>query len=84
MAGAEVEPHTESVPAYDGRRGQAIVPCKRGQFIAHGLVYGGTLCCATRRLKEEENKEEREEEYEEEEIEEEGEQHMAKILEIYI
>ena len=66
MAGAEVALHTESVPAYDGRRGQAIVLCKRGQFIAHGTVHGGTLCCATRRLKKEEDKEEREAEYEEE------------------
>ena len=82
--GVEVELHIETVFAYDGRRGLAIVLCKRGQFIAHGTVHDGTLCCATRRLKEEENKEEREGEYEEEEIEEEGEQHMAKILEIYI
>ena len=64
MAGAGVELHTESVPAYDGRRAQAIVLCKRGQFIAHGSVHGGTLCCATRRLKKEEDKEEREGEYE--------------------
>ena len=69
--------------AYDGCSGPAILLCKRGQFIAHGTVHDGTLCCATRRLKEEENKEEREGEYKEEEIEEE-EQHMAKILEIYI
>ena len=74
MAGAGVELHTEAVPAYDGRRAQAIVLCKRGQFIAHGTVYGGTLCCATRWLKKEENKEEREAEYKEEESEKEGEQ----------
>ena len=84
VAGAGVELHTESVSAYDGCRGLAIVLCKRGQFIAHGTVHGGTLCCATRRLRKEENKEEREAEYKEEEMEEEGEQHMAKILEIYI
>ena len=59
MAGAEVEPHTESVPAYDGRRGQAIVPCKRGQFIAHGIVHGGTLCRATQRLYLKEGREKR-------------------------
>ena len=58
MAGAEVEPHTETVSAYDGRRGQAIFPCKRGQFIAHGNVHDGTLCRATKRLKKEENEEE--------------------------
>ena len=58
MAGAEVEPHTETVPPYDGRRGQAIFLCKRRQFIAHGSVHGGTLCCATRRLKKEEVEEE--------------------------
>ena len=58
MAGAEVEPHTESVPAYDGRRGQAIVPCKREQFIAHGNVHGGTMCRTMQRLKEEESEEE--------------------------
>ena len=70
--GAGVELHTESVPAYDGRRGQAIVLCKRGQFIAHGTILSGTLCCAKRRLKKEENKEEREAECEKEEMEEEG------------
>ena len=84
MAGAKGELHTESVPAYDGRRGQAILPCKRGQFIAHGSIHGGILCRATKRLKEEESKEEREAEYKEEENEEEGEQQMAKNLEIYI
>ena len=84
MAAAEVEPHTESVPAYDGRRGQAIVLCKRGQFIAHGSVHGGTLCRETQRLKEEESEEEGEAEYKEEESEEEGEQLKAKNLEIYI
>ena len=76
--------HTETVSAYDGRRGQAIVPCKRGQFIAHGTVHGGTLCRATKRLKEEESKEEGEAEYKEEDSEEEGEQQMAKNLEIFI
>ena len=69
--------HTESVPAYDGRRGLAIVLCKRRQFIAHGSVHDGTLCCATRRLKKEEKKEEREAECEEEEMGEEGEQLKA-------
>ena len=44
--------------AYDGCRGQAIVPCKRGQFIAHGNVHGETLCRAMQRLKEEESEEE--------------------------
>ena len=36
-----MEPHTESVPAYDGRHGRAILPCKHEQFIAHGIVHGG-------------------------------------------
>ena len=74
MTKVEVEPHTEIVSAYDGRRGKAIFPCKRGQFIAHGIVHGGTLCCATQRLKEEESEEEGEAEYKEDESEEEGEQ----------
>ena len=76
MAGTGVEVHTESVSAYAGRRGLAIVLCKRGEFIAHCSVHGGTLCRVTRRLKKEEDKEEREAEYEEEEMEE-GEQLMA-------
>ena len=40
-AEAEVEPHTETVPAYDGRRGRAILPSKHEQFIADGIVHGG-------------------------------------------
>ena len=43
VAGEELEPHTETVSAYDGRRGQATFPCKCGQFIAHGNVHGGTV-----------------------------------------
>ena len=54
----DAAPYTATVPPYDGRRGQAIVLCKRRQFIAHGSVHGGTLCCATRRLKKEEMEEE--------------------------
>ena len=77
MAGVEVEPHTETVSAYDGRRGQAIFPCKRGQFIAHGNVHDGTLCRAMKRLKKEENEEEGEAEYKEEESEKEKEQQKA-------
>ena len=67
-----LRPSTLSLSAYDVRCGLAIVLCKRRQFIAHGSVHGGTLCCATRRLKKEENKEEREAEHEEEEMEDEG------------
>ena len=44
--------HTETVSAYDEHRGQPIFPYKRGQFFAHGNVYDGTLCRATKRLKE--------------------------------
>ena len=41
---AEVESHTETVPAYDGHRGRPnwrILPCNHEQFIAHGIVHGG-------------------------------------------
>ena len=38
---AEVEPLTESILAYDGRRGRAILPCNHEQFIAYGIVHGG-------------------------------------------
>ena len=61
-----------------------ILPCNHEQFIAHGLVHGGTVCRAKQRLKEEESEKEGEAEYKEEESEEEGEQQKAKNLEIYI
>ena len=36
-----MEPHTELVPAYDGRHGRAILLCNHEQFIAHSIVHGG-------------------------------------------